>query len=310
MKRNLIYGFLGLLVFINPGFAGTTTSENFERFDRGIFWSISKDGEVVGHIYGTFHSNDERILAVSPKVKQALSSAKSFSIENFPGSRYFNPHWGFRSIIRDMTLPDKKTLASVIGDDLYQQVVKLLQNTDVKEERIRHLYPWAVMNELSVRKIITPQKVSGKLLDHRLFEMAQGKELYQVENLEELMAAYYDFPMDAQIALLRDRVNFYNEMPAVSEQMVKAYLDEDLGKLLELSIRFISDESVNQGYDKVYIKNVLHERNYVMAHHTLAPLRRKQAFISVGALHLTGEIGVLSLLENYGFSVTRIDLSN
>ena len=310
--KKLICGVLGGLVIANTGFTvlsdQVSQQKSFDRFDKGIFWSISKDGEVLGHIFGTFHSNDKRILDIPENVVQTLNAAKSFSMENFPGSRYFNPHWGFRSIVRDMTLPDGQTLASIIGDDLYKKVVKILDNVDVKEERIRHLYPWAVMNELSVRKIISQKQVSGKILDHELFDIAQGKDLYQVENLEELMAAYDDFPMDAQISLLKDRVNAYEHLHKISEKMVDSYLDEDLNKLLSLSIDFISDTSLKQGYDTVYLKNVLQERNYVMAHHMLAPLRRKHAFISVGALHLVGEQGVLKLLENYGFSLTRIKL--
>ena len=41
-----------------------------------------------------------------------------------------------------------------------------------------------------------------------LYEYAVDNELvdlYQLETLEELMAAYYNFPVDAQIALLKDR---------------------------------------------------------------------------------------------------------
>ncbi len=38
----------------------------------------------------------------------------------------------------------------------------------------------------------------------------------------------------------------------------------------------------------------------------LAPLRRKSAFIAIGALHLQGEKGVLRLLEDYGHTLQRV----
>ena len=311
IKQITVFVISFFLVASYQGYADDASSaKSADRFKQGIFWSIAEDDEIVGYLFGTFHSNDERVLRISKNVVRALQSSQSFSMESFPGSRYFNPHWGFRSIIRDMTLPNSQSLASLIGEPLYKEVVNILAGIGVKEERIRNLYPWAVMNELSARKIISQSKPSGKILDHQLFEMAQNKELYQVENLEELMAAYDDFPMDAQIGLLKDRVSSRSSLPMISEQMVTSYLDEDLEKLLSLSTQFISDDSLAKGYDKIYLKNVLYERNYVMAHHMLAPLRRKGAFISIGALHLSGGAGVLSQLEGYGYTVTRVALGS
>ena len=31
---------------------------NKPKFTEGIFWQVEKDGEVVGHIYGTIHVNE------------------------------------------------------------------------------------------------------------------------------------------------------------------------------------------------------------------------------------------------------------
>ena len=91
--------------------------------------------------------------------------------------------------------------------------------------------------------------------------------------------------------------------------MTEAYLKEDLEEMLNLSQAFISPLSAEKGYRDVYLKHVLYIRNVVMAHYMLLPLRRKNAFIAVGALHLYGPQGLLSLLrDNYGFSVQRLSL--
>lgn len=308
--------FTSLVWFVSLGLAGLAVAadavdevQQTERFLQGLFWQIQKDGEQIGHIFGTFHSNDERVVDLVPVVEDTLVAASSFSMEAFPGARYFNPHWGFKNIIDDMTLPEGKTLRGLIGEKTYARVEALLIEQGVQSERILRLKPWAAMNELSKHSFRGGEK-HGEIMDHLLYELAGShvSDLYQVETLEELMAAYYAFPVDAQIGLLRDRLETHGELSQTFEEMTQAYLREDLQRMLELSTGFISSESITEGFDKVYLKHVLHIRNIVMAHHMLAPLRRKNAFIAVGALHLHGDKGVLELLEDYGYTVSRVQL--
>ena len=298
---------LSLLAAMVVASPASSTILQAKRFDEGLFWKISKDGEAIGHIFGTFHSNDERVVDLSPVVRDKLISSYSFSMEAFPGARYFNPHWGFKSIINDMTLPTGQSLSDLVGKDVYARIEKLLKKNGVNPERIPRLKPWAAMNELSTRKFRTGEK-RGDIMDHVLYELAAKNvtDLYQVETLEELMAAYYDFPLDAQIGLLNDRLAAYDSLSGIVEMMTEAYLSENLSGMLKLSTRFVSKGSVAKGYDQVYLKHVLYIRNIVMAHYMLAPLRRKNAFIAIGALHLYGEKGVLKLLEDYGYTLQRI----
>lgn len=286
-----------------------------ERFQHGLFWSISKDGELIGHIFGTLHTNDARVTKLPKEVDAALQQAYSFCMETFPGVRYFNPHWGFRSIVSDMMLPDNGFLIDLVGKETYGRIQGHLLKIGLKEERIKHLKPWAAMHTLSglyrdgEKK--RARKSEGEILDHVLYQTAalHVVDLYQLETLEELMAAYYAFPMDAQIALLKDKVDAVGGLQEAANAMVGAYLDENMPAMLDLSTAFISPASRKLGYDRVYLKHVLFIRNIVMAHYMLAPLRRKGAFIAVGALHLYGEQGVLKLLEDYGYEVASIRLT-
>ena len=286
-----------------------------QRFGEGLFWSISKAGEQVGYLFGTLHSNDMRISHLKEPVKLALLSADNFCIETFPGVRYFSPNSGFRSIVKDMMLDGDQRLNKLVDPKTYQSIrVKLLEN-GFKDERIERLKPWAAMHALSgiyKAKDAADKKDTERsvMLDHMLFQMASDNSatMYQLETLEELMAAYYAFPVEAQVALLKDRVEHLEELPAIAEAMIESYLKEDLVQMLSLATRFISEDSTNKGYKKTYLKHVLYIRNIVMAHYMLAPLRRKNTFIAVGALHLYGKEGVLSLLEGYGYQVKRVSI--
>ena len=53
-------------------------------------------------------------------------------------------------------------------------------------------------------------------------------------------------------------------------------------------------------------KRVLYDRSVVMAYRMQRELRRGNAFVAVGALHLHGSRGVLALLEEDGYRATRV----
>jgi len=292
------------------------TTQLNQRFGEGLFWSISKAGEHVGYLFGTLHSNDMRVTDLKEPVRTALLSAENFCIETFPGVRYFSPNSGFRSIVKDMMLENDQRLDELVDAETYQSLRTKLSMNGFKDERIEKLKPWAAMHALSgiYRSEEKPDKdsrINQVMLDHMLFQMAIDNSAtpYQLETLEELMAAYYAFPIDAQVALLKDRVEHLNDLPVVAEAMINSYLEEDLSNMLSLATLFISQASADKGYKKTYLKHVLYIRNIVMAHYMLAPLRRKNTFIAIGALHLYGKEGVLSLLEGYGYRVERVSMT-
>ncbi len=320
MKRLLLtLSALSLLVSsaaLQAELKSAETTQAASRFDKGLFWSISKAGEHIGYLFGTLHSNDMRISELKQSVKSALLEADNFCIETFPGVRYFSPNSGFRSIVKDMMLDEGQRLSDLVDAKTYQSIRERLLMNGFKDERIERLKPWAAMHALSgiYRTEDAPDKSNTNnsvMLDYLLFQMAldNSATVYQLETLEELMAAYYAFPVDAQIALLKDRVEHLNELSSVAETMIEFYLKEDLAQMLSLATRFISQESTDKGYKKTYLKHVLYIRNIVMAHYMLAPLRRKNTFIAVGALHLYGKEGVLSLLEGYGYQVKRVSMT-
>ena len=312
-KFLLILSAISLLLLSVPLAAELKSTVPAQRFDKGLFWSVSKAGEHVGYLFGTLHSNDVRVSDLKEPVKSALLAADNFCIETFPGVRYFSPNSGFKSIVVDMMLDKGQRLDDLVDSKTYQSIREKLLMNGFKDERIERLKPWAAMHALS--GIYKAKDASDKndnrhsvILDHTLYQMAldNSATMYQLETLEELMAAYYAFPVDAQVALLKDRVEHLDELPAISEAMIESYLKEDLVQMLSLATRFISEDSTEKGYKKTYLKHVLYIRNIVMAHYMLAPLRKKNTFIAIGALHLYGREGVLSLLEGYGYQVKRV----
>lgn len=306
-KKPFIYALLFILAAFSVFYV-----YNKQPYTKGIFWQVSKDGEVLGHIYGTIHMNDEKVTKLDKKVMDIFDNSVGYSIEAFPSSHLWNPYHGFENIKSKMMFQDK-TLADVAGEKTANDVFQILTKNGVNEKYATKIKPWAAMFSIAAKS-----KHSGPIVDHKLLDLAsiQEKEIYQIESPEELLAAFYAMPMESQVELLKSKIKHFPKIQEALDDMVNAYMDEDLQSLMDASTSFVdkSDYKKNK-HLQVYLKHSVYIRNIVMAHYMNLPflygLDRYKGqggtFVCVGALHLLGEKGVLNLLEKqYGFEIKRI----
>lgn len=98
----------------------------------------------------------------------------------------------------------------------------------------------------------------------------------------------------------------YERMPPLIARLVEAYLARDLAGLWRISEESGGEGAAAKRLRAVFAHRLLEERNVRMAERSEARLREGGAFIAVGALHLYGDAGMLSLLERRGWRVTRV----
>ena len=306
-KKSFIYALLFIIVAFTALFF-----YNKQPYTEGTFWEVSKNGEVLGHILGTIHMNDEKVTKLDKKIMDIFDNSVGYSIEAFPSSHLWNPYHGFENIKKKMMFEDK-TLADVAGKKTANDVFQILTKNGVNKEYATKIKPWAAMFSIAAKS-----KHSGPIIDHKLLDLAsiQEKEIYQIESPEELLAAFYAMPMESQVELLKSKIEHFPKIQETLDDMVNAYLDEDLQGLMDASTSFVdqSDYQKNK-HLQVYLKHSVYIRNIVMAHYMNLPflygLDRYKGqggtFVCVGALHLLGNKGVLSLLENqYGYDIKRV----
>ena len=305
--------FIYIVIFIIAIFSIFFTL-NKQPYTEGIFWQVSKNGEVLGHIYGTIHMNDEKVTKLDKKVMDIFDNSVGYSIEAFPSSHLWNPYHGFENIKSKMMFEDK-TLADVAGEKTANDVFQILTKNGVNEKYATKIKPWAAMFSIAAKS-----KHSGPIVDHKLLDLAsiQEKEIYQIESPEELLAAFYAMPMDSQVELLKSKIKHFPKIQEALDEMVSAYMNEDLQGLMDASTSFVDKTDYNKNkHLQIYLKHSVYIRNIVMAHYMNLPflygLDRYKGqggtFVCVGALHLLGEKGVLNLLEKqYGFEIKRIKI--
>jgi len=265
--------------------------------DQAVFWAIEKDGKPAGYLLGTIHSEDPRVLEFSEEFLGKLRSNKMFAMEMVPDLPTL------ARLTEYMHYPKGKTLESVIGAERYSSLVTALAVYKVPEDFISAMKPWAAMMTLS-----TPPPETGFFMDLSISLRASGSGLKVVglETLEQQLSFLEEMPLAMQLSLLDQAIAESGNVREAHDQMVDAYLENNLVQLQALSeeeFQSIGDDERNYFFEAGILK-----RNRRMLESLLPHLEDNRVFVAVGALHLPGDAGLLNLLRQNGYELKPQDM--
>jgi uncharacterized protein YbaP (TraB family) len=198
---------------------------------------------------------------------------------------------------------DRQTLQEKIGADDFERALEQLRPIGLSREFVNKLKPWGVLLNLRAAS-----STAGAPLEARLTDRARARRLpvFQIEGVEEQIFTFDELSMDAQVALLKHSLAHRDEQLQLAERTLEAYLAGDLQAIWRLREQFSARHAEVAAYQAELTKRVVYDRSVVMAFRMQRELRRGNAFVALGALHLYGDKGVLALLEQDGYRARRV----
>ena len=277
--------------------AAPASSAAPERFAKGLLWRITGKSGAASHVYGTIHVPDSRLESLPAPVDEAFGHASSLMLEFVP-----DPYSRERFLEAAMFL-DRQTLQEKIGAEDFERALEQLRPIGLSREFVNKLKPWGVLLNLRAAS-----GAAGAPLEASLTERARARRLpvFQIEGVEEQIFTFDELPMAAQVALLKHSLAHRDELLQLAERTLEAYLAGDLQAIWRLREQFNARHAEVAAYQTALTKRVLHDRSVVMAFRMQRELRRGNAFVALGALHLYGDKGVLALLEQDGYRARRV----
>jgi len=285
--------FLLTLLLVTIG--GVCEAQN--SADTSLFWSISDEGRPAGFLLGTIHSEDPRVLEFTDTFMSRLGTCQVFAMEMVPDLPTLS------RLTEYMQYSDPDTLLQTVGQERFDRVMRALASYQVPVEWKERMKVWAVMMTLSV-----PPPETGFFMDFSLSLRAAGAGLKVVglETLEQQLSFLEDMPIAYQLSLLDQALSDYQSVDEIHQQMVEAYLEGDLSVLQELSdSQFAQLDGELRNY---FAEFGIDARNHRMMHNLLPLLQESQVFVAIGALHLAGENGLVSLLRQNGYELKPLPL--
>jgi uncharacterized protein YbaP (TraB family) len=282
---------MGLAIWLLAVFAAVAA----QRFESGLLWRIERGGSPASYLFGTMHSDDPRVVDLAPPVQQAYEQASAVILEVTLDSD------SLLSLSRALLMSDGQTLESLVGAEIFERAAVAMAAHGVPEGLLASMKPWAVAVTLMM-----PPTRSGLVLDHVLYRkaVADDKPVEGLETVAEQTALFDALPLRDQVVLLEDTLNHLPEIEQMLIDLRQAWLQRDLAKLVQIN------ETSLRGTDPdiaaTFNQRIIIDRNHRMAQRLEPRLQEGNRFIAVGALHLPGKEGLLQLLSERGYRVTRI----
>ncbi|MGR8948771.1 MAG: TraB/GumN family protein [Gammaproteobacteria bacterium] len=263
-------------------------------YGSGLLWNIRHPSGANSYLFGTIHLSDPRILEFSTRVEEKIAETKNFAMEvlitpdtvRFSASRMF--------------FSEGERLSEHLPAGLFERTANLLRKHGVGREAVDRVRPWAAYMTLAV-----PPNDAGVPLDLHLLNLAQshGNILYGIETIEEQLGIFEGLSLPQQVSLLSESVCNYDENQSQIGKMISVYLAQNLQGLVEIGERYQTPINADL-FDKL-----LTDRNLTMAERIKPWLADGGFFIAVGALHLPGPAGLLTILAEAGFEINRVNLN-
>ena len=263
--------------------------------DNTLLWEISGNGlKKPSYMFGTFHILCKDDIKFSNNLQTALKESKEV---------YF-----------EMDLDDpKNTLGGMFFMNMKNKTLKDLYTT-AELEKVSNFFKDSLKMNLSFFNKMKPMMLEALLyprmmpcktpsgVEMELMTIAKKakKEIKGFETIEFQSSVFDSIPYEVQAKALLKDIDSTEKYKVYFNKMVNIYKNQETGKLAQL----MADTTFSGGEnDDVLLKN--RNENWVKQLNTI--LKESNIFMGVGAAHLFGKDGLITLFRKEGYSVKGIE---
>ncbi|HLT52352.1 MAG TPA: TraB/GumN family protein [Flavobacteriaceae bacterium] len=257
-----------------------------------MLWKIeSGDNVSPSYLFGTMHVDDARAFNFSDAVMPAIKACKNFALETHPDSTII----AYQKKIKATKSIDY--LIELLSEDEFNKLkyrIKEISGTDLDS-----LYNY---DADYLTSLLTPEddKEDDKstFVDAYLLGQAKtmGKSINGLETVDSQLNFFDTLSKEEQREYLLEYIETdFETYKSQTNILTDIYLTGDIYEIEKMV------ESYG-GFDAV-----MESRNKVMSKSIQKLMKNGPTFSAVGAAHLPGKMGVIALLKESGYKVTRVE---
>lgn len=265
-----------------------------------VWWISSESGGAF--LMGSVHLGNDAIYPLDSSIEEAFEMANNLVVEVDMSN--VDTITTTQLLMEYGTYPEGDGLKGNLSEDLYNRLNAIFGELGISILMMDRFRPWVISTLIEEMQVEEMGYSAEYGIDMYFIKKVkeETKNIIELETAEYQLELLSSFSDELMIAVIEDIVDH----PSTQEDMDRlfnAWEDGDIILFESVVFDDIADTPMFEPYyDKVY-----NERNYKMAEKIEEFIADDQVyFIIVGAAHLVGEEGLLSILEDRGYEVTQL----
>ncbi len=251
---------------------------------QSLLWSIKHAQGQPSWLFGTMHIRDDRAYQLCNKLYPLILQSDAYIGE------------------MDLSQQDLRNnmpryeIHQYLNDNVYQKIRRQIRKSfHLELDHLAHLHPLMIMSVISNSVLQSEHHIS---LDEHLWKFAEehGKKTSGLESHEEQLTILHSIDPKP---IYKQLLNISRNPASIrknTDKSLKLYMS---GRIHELYL--LSKSSMQQLREKV-----IYERNRKMAAVIDQLDQDSQYFITVGAAHLSGKYGLITMLKKKGYMLKPV----
>ena len=266
---------------------------------RNFLWKATSKSGGTMYLVGSVHLLPKDSYPLNPALEVAFKESDLLVEEADLGEMGVGAQMAFLS--RGM-LPSSTPLDKVLSPATYALLTKRAAEIGVPVEPLKLLKPWMVAQMLEVMQWQKAGFDPELGLDKHFYDLAQGtgKSVQGLETLDFQMSLFDGMTLAEQDHLLAETLKEIDTEQANMAKLMDAWKAGDAPTVERIVLSALRQEP--QLYQRLLV-----DRNKAWIPKLEALFARKgRTFVVVGAAHLVGPDGLISLLRAKGYSVEQM----
>lgn len=266
------------------------------QLENTLLWEISgRDMTTSSYLFGTMHLLCSEDARLSDSLRYSIETTKQIYFEIDMDNMMET-----LGALKYLNMNNNTRLSDLLTPDEYQRVKTYLNSNKMMlpATMMDRIKPYFLTALISESKFPCPAKDG---MEQVIMKEAKkdSKPIYGLETVQFQASVFDSIPYQRQAKdLLKIIDSSGKESDSSDAQLLDVYRKQDLNKMQEMTA---GEEGMSD-----YIDLLLYNRNANWVHKMPAIMKEKSTLFAVGAGHLGGDKGVISLLRKAGYTVRPV----
>jgi uncharacterized protein YbaP (TraB family) len=294
MKQLITYVFL-MTLFLGCK-AQSQNQYKIQKDDNSLLWKISgNELSKPSFLFGTFHLLCRDDIHFSDQLKKAISNCDEIYMEldmDDPSTMF--------SAMMYMNMRDDTTLSDLYSPNDYDRLKNYFSDTlKMPLALLQKTKPYFLVALLYPRMMdcTSPAGVEEELLT---LAKTDKKEVQGLETMQFQASVFDSIPYQWQAKQLLKNIDSFSVNKKEFETMLDFYKSQNLDSIKTMLGK---SEFGSEKYDDLLLNN----RNKRWVQKLDSVMKEKSVFVAVGAGHLVGQEGLISLFKKQGYTVEPLE---